>query len=145
MKPIEQTLKYHDLYLFHDLNHIKSTLLPNGYHYEFFQEGDEIEWAKIEMSAGEVLTIEDGLKTFNKSFGKHYDEMHKRCIFVVNQKNEKIATSTAYFTNEKVGKVHWVAVKREEQGKGISKPLINQTLSLLKNLGYENTLLHFRG
>ena len=62
MNNIERTLKYHDLYMYHDLNHISSTALPEGYHYEFFQEGDELEWAKIEMSAGEVLTLEEGLK-----------------------------------------------------------------------------------
>lgn len=142
MNNIERTLKYHDLYMYHDLNHISSFDLPEGYHYEFFQKGDELEWAKIEMSAGEVLTIEEGLNAFNKSFGEHYDEMSKRCLFIVNQKNEKVGTSTAYFTNDTTGKVHWVAILKEEQGNHLSKPLINKTLSLLKELGYKDTLLH---
>lgn len=142
MNNIERTLKYHDLFLYHDLKNISNTLLPEGYHFVFFQKGDELEWAKIEMSAGEVLTIEEGLQAFNKSFGKHYDEMCKRCLFIVNKNNEKIATSTAYFTNDTTGKVHWVAIKKEEQGKYLSKPLVNKTLSLMKELGYQDTLLH---
>lgn len=142
MNNIERTLKYHDLYMYHDLENIGNDRLPDGYHYEFFQEGDEVEWAKIEMSAGEVLTIDDGLKAFHKSFGQHYDEMSKRCLFIANKQNEKIATSTAYFTNEHTGKVHWVAIKKEEQGNHLSKPLVNKTLSLLKELNYKDTLLH---
>ena len=32
--------------------------------------------------------------------------------------------------------LHWVAVKREYQGKGLSKPLISYVLNIMKNLGY---------
>ena len=34
------------------------------------------------------------------------------------------------------GWLHWVAVRREEQGRGLSKPLIAYTLSRLRELGY---------
>ena len=142
MENINKTLKYYDLYMLHSLNYIDSFSLPKGYSFTFFKDGDEIEWAKIEMSAGEVLTIEEGLQSFNKSFGNHYELMKERCLFIENDEHEKVATSTAFFMNDQIGKVHWVAVKKEEQGKGLSKPLITQTLKLLKKLGYESTILH---
>ena len=142
MKNINKTLKYYDLFMLHSLENVQKIPLPDGYRFVYFQDGDEIEWAKIEMSAGEVLTIEEGLQAFNKSFGKHYDLMKERCLFIENEQGEKVATSTAYFTNETVGKVHWVAVKKSEQGKKLSKPLVNKTLKRLKELGYTHTLLH---
>lgn len=32
--------------------------------------------------------------------------------------------------------LHWVAVKRDYQGKGLSKPLITYVLKIMKSLGY---------
>ena len=57
-----------------------------------------------------------------------------------------VATSTAFFLENKVdditGNVHWVSIKKEYQGKHLSKPLICETLKLLRLLGHKKTLLH---
>ena len=62
-------------------------------------------------------------------------------FFVVNRAGEKVATATAFYDvmGEDLsgdGWLHWVAVRREEQGKGLSKPLIAHTLERLRQLGY---------
>ena len=58
-----------------------------------------------------------------------------------NDKGEKIATATAFYDiygrdTSGAGWLHWVAVKREYQGRGLSKPLITYVLHIMKGLGY---------
>ena len=62
-------------------------------------------------------------------------------VFIENPQGEKIATATAYYDIRGIdqsgyGWLHWVAVHREYQGKGLSKPLIAHVLSLMRSLGY---------
>ena len=142
MENINKTLKYYDLYMFHSLENIQNYTLPEGYKFVFFKDGDEIEWVKININAGVFLTIEDGLNAFNRSFRENYHLMKERCIFIENANNEKIATSTAYFVDESIGKVHWVAISKSEQGNKLSKPLLTKVLSILKECNYKNTILH---
>ncbi len=58
-----------------------------------------------------------------------------------NHDGEKIATATAYYDitgRDKSGDawLHWVAVSKEYQGKGLSKPLISYVLNIMCKLGY---------
>lgn len=60
-------------------------------------------------------------------------------FFVETSDGEKAATATAFYEPRDLsdaGWLHWVAVKREYQGKGIAKALISHTLQRLKELGY---------
>ena len=60
-------------------------------------------------------------------------------FFVETTDGEKVATATAFYEPRDLsgaGWLHWVAVKREYQGKGIAKALISHTLQRLKELGY---------
>ena len=61
--------------------------------------------------------------------------------FVVNDKGEYVATASAW--RDIAGRdvsgdtwLHWVAVRREDQGRGLSKPLITHVLALMRSLGY---------
>lgn len=147
MNNIERTLKYVDLYLVHNnLDDIIDCKLPDGYKFVYFNDGDEKDWVEIEMSAGEFLSFEEGIEAFNYYYGEHYEELKKLCIFIENQNGEKVATSTAFYLDipesDVTGNVHWVSVKKEYQGKRLSKPLISETLKQMKKLGHKKTLLH---
>ncbi|MBR0491509.1 MAG: GNAT family N-acetyltransferase [Clostridia bacterium] len=146
MNAIDRTLKYVDLYLGKNLNDIPCYQLPEGYRFVSFKDGDEKDWVEIEMSSGEFISFKEGMKAFQHYYGEHYEELKKLCIFVENNKGEKVATSTAFYLENPIsditGNVHWVSVKSEYQGKKLSKPLIVETLKLLKKLGHKKTLLH---
>ena len=67
--------------------------------------------------------------------------------FIENEAGEKIATATAFYDihgNGKPGEgqLHWVAVKKNSQGKGLSKPLITYVLGVMKQLGYTSVKIH---
>lgn len=41
---IEKTLEYHELLMvYHDTSKYQEDTLPNGFHYEFYKQGDEEE------------------------------------------------------------------------------------------------------
>ena len=142
MENINKTLKYYDLYMIHSLENIQNYPLPNGYRYVYYKNGDELEWVKIQMNAGVFLTVEEGLKAFHRSFDRNIDTLNQRCLFIENNACEKIATCTAYFVDENVGKVHWVAISKSEQGNKLAKPLLSKVLFRLKELNHKMTILH---
>ncbi len=147
MNTIERTLKYVNLYLVNnDLNNIPDYKLPDGYRFVFFSDGDEEDWVNIEISSGEFLSYEEGIEAFNHYYGDHYEELKKLCLFIENEQGEKVATATAFYLDNPIdditGNVHWVSVKKEYQGKHLSKPLISETLRKMSKLGHKKTLLH---
>lgn len=133
-----KTLWYEELILRHELRDIISCPLPAGYSFRFYQPGDASAWLEIEQSAREFLSAEEGQKSWAKYFGGHEEELTGRMLFVLNSSGQPVATATAYHDamDERAGWLHWVAVRRTEQGKGLSKPLVLRALSLLRELGY---------
>lgn len=139
-----KTLKYYDLFLRHDLTYIPDIELPPGYSFRFYQPGDEKNWRTIEASAREFLCPEEAVPVWQRYFGGKEEELKQRMLFVVNESGLPVATATAFYDqkDEKAGWVHWVSVAKEFQGKGLSKPLICKTLTILKEMGYPYACLH---
>lgn len=146
MESINRTLKYVDLLLVRGLDDIPVMSLPEGFRFVLFQDGDEKNWVDIEVSSGEFLSFDEGIEAFNYYYGHCYEELKKRCIFIENNEGEKVATATAFYADYPIGDitgyVHWVSVKKEYQGKGLSKPLVSMALLKMKELGHKGTFLH---
>lgn len=146
MESINRTLKYVDLLLVRGLDDIPVMSLPEGFRFVLFQDGDEKHWVDIEVSSGEFLSFDEGIEAFNYYYGHCYEELKKRCIFIENNEGEKVATATAFYADYPIGDitgyVHWVSVKKEYQGKGLSKPLVSMALLKMKELGHKGTFLH---
>lgn len=137
----DKRIKHYELLLESDLNNVKEYLLPDGYHFKFYKDGDRDTWIEIEKSAKEFSNYDEGLNAWNRYCYRKENELLNRMVFIVNEQGEKIATATAFYDiNGKdksgAGWLHWVAVKREYQGKGLSKPLITHILNIMKALGY---------
>ena len=133
-----KTLIYQDLILRHDLRIIPSPPLPDGYSFRFYQQGDEKNWLQIEASAREFLCPEEGREAWQRYYGGKEEELQTSMLFVMDEMGDAVATATAFYDqkDEKAGWLHWMAVKREHQGKGISRPLVYRVLRLLKEKCY---------
>ncbi|MBM7599509.1 ribosomal protein S18 acetylase RimI-like enzyme [Virgibacillus halotolerans] len=121
-----------------DLLHIPEYSLPNGFRMRLFEKSDEHNWAKIETSVDEFENEEAALERFNKEFGAYLDEMTRRCIFIENSNGEAIGTTTAWYGDLKgdgeiSGRIHWVGVAPEYQGKKLAKPLLSAAMNILAN------------
>jgi GNAT superfamily N-acetyltransferase len=109
--------------------------LPAGLSYRMFQKGDDAIWAEIVASAGEFATDDMAVLHFRKEFGKLQRELRNRCVFADTEEGVSIGTATAWFGDlppgKTVGRLHWVAIKKNFQGRGIGKPLVSRALQLL--------------
>ena len=144
----DSRIRYIDLLLERvNLENIPEYELPEGYRFVFYQPGDRDAWIAIEQSAKEMADYEHGVRTWQRYYGNAEDTLHNRMIFIENAQGEKVATATAYYDLNgdlppQRGQVHWVAVRRDHQGKGLSKPLISQVLKVMKQRGHTEAMLH---
>lgn len=137
----DSRIRYYELLLERDLKEIPYFPLPEGYAFVFYQPGDRDQWIAIEKSAREFTDDAQGREAWSRYYGQYEDLLPGRMVFIENEKGEKVATGTAFydvFGRDKSGDgwLHWVAVRREYQGKGLSKPLISHTLEIMRGLGY---------
>lgn len=142
----DRRIKYFPLYMERSLENIPEYGLPEGYGFSFYDALSRDDWIEIELSAGECMSREEGLRYWNEYFEPRKDELFRRMVFVENGNGEKLATATLLYDikagdDGKEAWLHWVAVKREYQGRGLSKPLISYVLGLMKSSGYSSVKL----
>src|SRR6478736_8129087 len=117
-----------------NLRDIPAAALCPGYNVRLFQPGDEEAWRRIEMAVGEFSTDERARQQFDREFGARLDAMASRCFFLETAEEEAIGTTTAWmgmFHGELIGRIHWVAIIPEHQGRGLSKTLLSVALNRL--------------
>ena len=137
----DSRIKYYELLLERGLGDLPAHDLPAGYRFALYKEGDRDKWIAIEQSAKELTSYEQGLEVWEKYYGGKDEALKARMVFLVTEDGEYVGTATAFYDvtgrdTSGAGWLHWVAVKREHQSKGLSKPLIVHTLSIMKELGY---------
>lgn len=147
MRTIEKTLEYHELLMtYSDTSKYHDDTLPDGFHYVFYEVGDEKEWAMIHVESGEFMSVDEGLKVFQEFYSSFIDELPKRMFFVVNDNGIKVATATISLLKEKEynydAVVDWFAITKKYQGYHLSKPMINKFIKLAHELGHKKLLLH---
>ena len=148
MKPIDNTINYYELLMcYDDTSKYNDYKLPEGYHYEFYKDGDEDNWVDINLSSGLITSERKAHEYFHQFYNSFMDKLNERCIFIADDNtNEKIATVTiSLLDKEEYGYkavVDWFAIKKEYQGKKLSKPLINRFISLSNELGHDRIILH---
>ena len=142
----DQRLCYFEIMFEGSLEHIPDYPLPEGYRVRAVTVDEAPEkvkqdWIEIEKSAREFETYEQGEEAWNRYYGSRTEMLPGRMFFVEDATGQRVATATAFFDiygrdQSGAGWLHWVAVRREEQGKGLSKPLIAAVLKRLKELGH---------
>jgi GNAT superfamily N-acetyltransferase len=138
---LDDRIRYYELLLERELDRLPAYPLPEGYRFVFYQPGDRESWLTIEQSAKEFPDRKRGLELWEQYFGGHQEELPRRMLFLENEAGEKVATASAYYDvihGDASGSAwfHWVAVRRDHQGRGLSKPLVAQALRVMAELGY---------
>lgn len=109
--------------------------VPAGYQLVMYQPGDEAAWCKIETAVGEFEQEADAAAYFAKTFAPYPVELTQRMRFIENPAGEKVATCTAWWSQEDQPLLHWLAVLPTEQGKGLAKVLAIAVTNHLIRLG----------
>lgn len=134
------------LRLTRSLSDLPDYSLPEGYRYVHYATGDRDTWIGIEQSAKEFDTYEQGAAAWARYFGDHEDELPERMIFIEDASGDKVATATAFydtFGEDDSGSawLHWVSVISDQQGHGLSKPLVCEAFRIMRNLGYTRVII----
>ena len=127
----------------------------------WFQPGDEKVWRQIQSAADKFNDItpelfqrqfaggtERGLQSASPNecrSGINSALLSERQCYLLDARGNAIGTATAWFNDNfegaRVGRVHWVAILPEDQGKGLSKPLMTAICRRLNELGHTRTYL----
>lgn len=132
--PVKMILKKENKKKLHDF--ITSYPVPDGYRIRTFKKGDETLWAQIETRAGEFKNEGAALTRFNEEFGAFGEQLEKYCFFMEDM-GAKLAVGTAmgWFGRTEstlgTGRLHWVGIRNDYQGKKLAKPLIAKAGEIL--------------
>lgn len=144
---LDKTIPYYNIIM----KRIKGTeipevILPVGYSFSSFSEGDEIYWAEIETSIGEFNSVDEALDCFRSEYLTNIDELKKRLIFIENKEGKKIGTLTNWWNYTKEVRepsIHWVGVINEFQGLGLGKAIVFEGMRRMIQLeGDRDFFLH---
>ena len=122
---------------------IPESILPEGYRFEYFKDGDEMAWTEIEISVLEFTNTTEAVEYFSKDYLPHIDELKRRTIFLISPDDEKVGTAAAWWSfkgEKKVQSIHWVAVKPSHQKLGLGRALINMITSLSVQIDGDNEI-----
>jgi GNAT superfamily N-acetyltransferase len=126
-----------------DLEAIPEATLPPRFRIRPYRDGDAEEWVRIHKAADRYNKATTA--SFEKQFGKPRPELAERMRYLVDPRGRVIGTATAWPAGDRYpptcGRVHWVAVIPEFQGRGLSKPLMADVLERLRALGYTSACL----
>lgn len=126
-----------------NLQNIPQVPLPEGYTVRAYRQGDRETWIRIWQAAEPFIKITG--ETFDSNFGGDLPAMPKRCLFIVAPEGSDVATITAWYDRNyrgrPWGRIHWVAVAPEHQGKCLSRGMMTLAMNRLRALGHRRATL----
>ena len=126
-----------------NLDDIPQFDLPPPYTMRWYRQGDEKAWVAIHERADRYTVATPAL--FERQFGTDPEPLSERQCYLCDPDGTPIGTTTAWFDDDfragGWGRVHWVAIVPERQGRGLSKPLLSRACFRLRELGHERAYL----
>ena len=132
-----------------NLGDLPDPRVPDTVLARYYRPGDRRLWVELHVVADLYNTISS--EVFDKQFHRDEAALSERMIFFFNRdlsgakRAECIATATAWYDDENQrpewGRVHWVAVHPDYQGRGLGKAAVTSTMRRLKELGYSKAFL----
>jgi GNAT superfamily N-acetyltransferase len=125
------------------LEGIPKHALPPGFSFRMYHPGDDKTCTDIWLRSEKYSKITP--ETFAREFGWDAVELGRRMLFLLDAGGSPIGTSTAWLADQAhgpyCGRIHWVAIVPEAQGRGLSRPLLAASLETMRQLGYRSSVL----
>jgi GNAT superfamily N-acetyltransferase len=116
---------------------------PAGWSLRGYRPGDAAHWQRIHLVAEREHEITPAL--FREQFGQDEELLASRQCYLQDPQGQAIGTATAWFDDHfqggRWGRVHWVAIVPEYQGRGLAKPLMTAVCQRLRELGHDRAFL----
>lgn len=117
--------------------------LPAGFSFAWYQPGCEHWWHHIQLRSDLLTRITHDL--FWRAFGAARGELPRRQCYLLDASHAAIGTATAWFDpnyrGEPWGRLHWVAILPEYQGRGLAKALLTVVCERLRELHPDRAFL----
>jgi GNAT superfamily N-acetyltransferase len=117
---------------------------PDGYRMRAMTVADAGLWEEVWMDAEPYVKIEPGL--FLKQFSEDESAIPHRCFLLIGPDGSAQGTISAWqsvnFKGSSWGRIHWVAVKKASQGKGLARSMMGfamRKLALWHDKAYLDT------
>ena len=117
-------------------------VLPPFYSIRAFEAHDVRAWTTIQAAADRYNVITESL--FEAAFGSDASLHHARILMACDEQDNPVGTAAAWFgegERRAAGRLHWVAVLPQHQGRGLGRALICQALNRLVELGHTEAYL----
>ncbi|MCX5660827.1 MAG: GNAT family N-acetyltransferase [Planctomycetota bacterium] len=118
----------------HDMLNLPIVPMPAGYSMRPMALSDAAEWEDVWIDAEPFVAIRRGL--FMEQFGKDPEAIPQRCFLLVGPDGSTQGTISAWydrnFKGGDWGRIHWVAVKKASQGKGLARAMMSFAMQELK-------------
>ncbi|MEX0653724.1 MAG: GNAT family N-acetyltransferase [Phycisphaeraceae bacterium] len=113
---------------------------PAGFHLRGYQPSDDRTWYAIHRKADRYTQLTR--QRFAEEFGRDDALLAARQYYLCQSATgAAVGTATAWRDADGAGRVHWVAIVPEAQGRGLAKPLLAAVCQRLAELGHERTRL----
>lgn len=112
---------------------LEKPMLPEGYTFQMYKEGMEVEWATTETEVLEFETRNKALIYFEENLKPYKEQLKDRMVFIINSEGNAVANACAWYLDYKQrhqAQVHYVAVRPNYQGLGLGKAILLKILSL---------------
>lgn len=114
-----------------DLANLPDPPCPDGFRVRPFRAGDVETWCRIECRAGEFSGEPAARARFLKDFADRESWLATHCLFVESMAGEAVGTAMAQsgeLAGRTLGRLGWVSVIPEYQGRGIGKWVVSLAL-----------------
>lgn len=127
-----------------NLDNLPAYPLPASFSLRWYTTGDRAAWEDIQKRC-EYDPRPFPADLFDRGFGTNPAALPQRQFFLLNGRKQPIGTATAWldenFNGKLYGRIHWVAIVKEYQGRGLAKSLMSVVCSRLRELGHERACL----
>jgi len=117
-----------------DLSGLPHFDLPPGFALRWYKPGDDRTWCRIHLAADRYNPISPDL--FHGEFGWDDARLQARQCYLLSPDGGAVGTATAWldddYYGERYGRIHWVAILPDWQGRGLAKPLLSSACARLQ-------------
>ena len=116
---------------------LKEPVLPDSFHFRFYQAGDIENWASLMTKVHEFNDLDAARELFNRDFMPEESELVQRLSFVVSPDGAPVATSMAWWMEEagqRYGRLHWVSTHPDHQNIGLGRAIAIRSILRIAEL-----------
>ena len=142
---VDKTIPYKNVIMRADKFKPQTPVLPEGFYFDKYRDGDDVTWGKMEAFVGDFKSAEIATGYFRSEYLTRREELEKRFIMIRNKDGEGVCSCVAWNTFRKEKRcpcLQWLVTAEGYEGLGLAKAVVAETVNRFIELGEEPVYLH---